>query len=96
MLVRTFMHVYVFIHTYTHVCVQVCVCVCVCVCLRVCLKLYGRHVCVLSSCVDCIGASNCNECSEIGESTDFDCQWCPQLSRCTLGDLTVYYTIVYL
>ena len=96
-------YIYACVRIYSHIhsclCASVCfhaVCVFVCLCARVCLKLYGSHVWVLSCYVDCIRASNCDECSEIGESTDFDCQWCPQLSRCTHGDLIVYYAIVYL
>jgi hypothetical protein len=34
---------------------------------------------------NCIGAASCTECANVSATSDFECGWCPALSRCSDG-----------
>ena len=42
-------------------------------------------------CVDCVTATNCDECAIITATSDFNCQWCSEINR-----LVYMYTYMYM
>ena len=50
------------------------------------ITMHVLHI-IIIPCIaaDCIGASSCTECANVSTTSDFECGWCPALSRLAIS-----------